>query len=199
MSISDERFPEDIAYGSTGGAVFSTSIVTNAGGYEKRNRQWETARAVYNVAHGIKTKAQLDVLIAFFRASKGRSRAFRFKDWSDYQAIGELIGTGNGVTAVFQLRKIYSNGSDTDVRFISKPVEGTVQIYLGSTLQSTGFTVNYATGIVTFVAPPAMGTVIRADFEFDVPVRFETDQLAARLDEDGLYSWGDIPLVEVRG
>jgi uncharacterized protein (TIGR02217 family) len=199
MTVSDQRFPEDIAYGSTGGPVFSTSIVTNAGGYEKRNRQWETARAFYNVAHGIKTKAQLDALIAFFRACKGRAQAFRFKDWSDYQAVGEVIGTGNGAITAFQLRKTYSNGTDTDIRFISKPVQGTVQLYLGGTLQSGGFTVNHATGIVTFSPPPPNGTIIRADFEFDVPVRFETDQLAARLDEEGLYSWGEIPLVEVRG
>jgi uncharacterized protein (TIGR02217 family) len=199
MSISDERFPDDIAYGSTGGPVFSTNIVTNSGGYEKRNQEWDAARSVYNVAHGIKTKTQLNTLIAFFRACKGRARAFRFKDWSDYQAVGEVIGSGNGSQTLFQLRKTYTNGTETDIRFIGKPVQGTVAIYFGATLQNSGFTVNYSTGMIGFTSPPANGTVIRADFEFDVPVRFETDQLAARLDDDDLYSWGNIPLVEVRG
>ncbi|MGE3713527.1 MAG: DUF2460 domain-containing protein, partial [Alphaproteobacteria bacterium] len=53
-------------------------------------------------------------------------------------------------------------------------------------------------GLLTFFSPPANGVVITADFEFDVPVRFDTDRLAATLDTYGTYSWGDIPLVEVR-
>jgi len=36
------------------------------------------------------------------------------------------------------------------------------------------------------------------DFEFDVPVRFDTDRLSAILDSYGVSSWNDIPLVEIR-
>jgi uncharacterized protein (TIGR02217 family) len=199
MTISEERFPDDIAYGSAGGPVFSTSIVTNAGGFEKRNSHWEVARGVYNVAHGVKNKAQLDALIAFFRARKGRAQAFRFKDWSDYGAVAQVIGGGNGTKTTFQLVKTYVSGSNTDTRIITKPVAGTVRIYLGNTLQTSGVNVNTTTGLITFTTPPANAVSVKADFEFDVPVRFETDQLAAQLDDYGLYSWGEIPLVEVRG
>jgi uncharacterized protein (TIGR02217 family) len=198
MTSSEARFPEDIAYGSAGGPVFSTSIVTNAGGYEKRGSHWQTARAVYNVAHGVKSKAQLDVLIAFFRARKGRAHAFRFKDWSDYQAVGQVIGVGNGTETSFQLVKTYVSGAEMDTRIITKPVAGTVAIYTSDTLQTSGVSIDIATGRVMFSSPPGNGIVIKADFEFDVPVRFETDQLVAQLDNDGLYSWSDIALVEVR-
>ena len=37
MTSSEERFSEDIAYGSAGETVFSTSIVNKAGGYESCN------------------------------------------------------------------------------------------------------------------------------------------------------------------
>ena len=52
--------------------------------------------------------------------------------------------------------------------------------------------------IVTFTPAPANLTVITADFEFDVPVRFDTDRLSARLDDYGVNSWNDIPLIEVK-
>lgn len=199
MTINENRFPDDISYGSSGGPAFSTTIVTNAGGFEKRNQNWQDARATYNVAHGIKTKEQLDALITFFRVHKGRLIPFRFKDWTDFQAVGEIIGTGNGVQTQFGLRKTYRNGGDSHIRFITKPIEETVTIYVNGAVQQNGYTVDYITGIIFFTQAPVTGAIIKADFEFDVPVRFETDHLSARLEDYGIYSWTDITLLEVKG
>ena len=136
-------------------------------------------------------------MIAFFRARKGRAHGFRFKDWSDYQASGELIGTGNGSATQFQLKKTYV--SDVSVsRDIKKIVAGSVKIYFGTVEQLSGWSVDLNMGVVTFATAPTTGTQIKADFEFDVPVRFDTDRLSARLDDYGVNSWSDIPLVEVR-
>ena len=41
----------------------------------------------------------------------------------------------------------------------------------------SGWTVDTTTGVVTFTAAPAGGVIVRAGFEFDVPVRFDTDKL----------------------
>lgn len=197
MGFVEVQFPTDISYGSSGGPEYATDIVASASGYEQRNIQWEQARARYNVAHGVKSKAQLDALIAFFRARKGRAIGFRFKDWTDYQAT-ETLGVGNGSTAQFQLIKTYVSGSGTETRSIKKPVGGTVQVYKNAALQTSGVTVDTATGMVTFAVAPANGQVISASFQFDVPVRFDTDKLSATLDAYGVHSWLDIPLVEVR-
>lgn len=198
MSFVEVRFPEDISYGSRGGPGYSTTITVTEGGYEKRNARWQQARGRYNVAHGVKTRTQLDALLAFFRARKGRAYGFRFKDWGDYAAIGQSIGVGNGSTTQFSLSKTYRSGGATDVRLITKPVAGTVKLYVNGTLQNTGVTVNHANGIVQFAAAPASGALLSVDFEFDVPVRFDTDTLSASLDAYGVHSWLDIPLVEVR-
>lgn len=96
MAFHEIRFPDDISYGSNGGPEFSTDIIITQGGFEQRNSNWANARAKYNVAHGVKTETQLAELIAFFRARKGRAHGFRFKDWTDYQITGQVIGTGNG-------------------------------------------------------------------------------------------------------
>ncbi|MCH2547065.1 MAG: DUF2460 domain-containing protein [Alphaproteobacteria bacterium] len=198
MSFVEIRFPEDIAYGSSGGPSYSTDVVMTNSGHEQRNINWEYARTRYDVAHGVKTQTQLDNLIAFFRARKGRAYGFRFKDWSDYEAIGQILATGDGATQNFQMVKHYISGGVDDVRVITKPVASSVKLYVDSVLQSTGFSVDDTMGDISFSVAPSAGAVISADFEFDVPVRFDTDSLSARLDNFGVYSWGNIPLVELR-
>lgn len=198
MSFVEIQFPADISYGSSGGPTFSTDVIEAFSGFEQRNINWSAARARYNVAHGVKTQSQLDELIAFFRARQGKAIGFRFKDWTDYQAVAQNIGTGNGSQTVFQLTKKYTS-SVTVTRVIKKPVNNsTLKIYLNAVLQSSGYTVNYTTGAVTFTTAPGSGVAVTADFEFDVPVRFDTDQLDAAIDDFGTRSWSDIPLVEVR-
>ena len=198
MAFIETRFPTDISFGSAGGPEYSTDIVITQGGHEQRNINWSAARARYNVAYGVRTQEQLGTLITFFRARKGRADGFRFKDWTDYQATAELIGTGNGSITQFQLVKSYVNGSVTDTRIITKPVSGSILIYKAGVLQTTGYSVSTTTGIVTFSTAPTAGVAITATFDFDVPVRFDTDRLSAALDSYGLSSINDIPLVEVR-
>lgn len=197
MAFHNVQFPADISYGSRGGPQYSTDIVITHSGHEQRNINWSAARARYNVAHGVKTQAQLDALIAFFRARKGKAHGFRFKDWTDYEAAATPIGTGNGSQAAFQLSKRYSSGGYQDVRVISKPVEGSVAVRVNGSVVGVS-SVNYETGMVTLAGAPASGAAITADFAFDVPVRFDTDQLSATLENYGVRSWLDIPLVEVR-
>ena len=105
-------FPPDIAYGAVGGPEYRTTVVVTASGREQRNSAWAQARGRWNVASGLKSRAQLAALIAFLRARKGRSYGFSFKDWTDYQATGQPLGTGNGATTSFQLVKRYPSGSE---------------------------------------------------------------------------------------
>lgn len=73
MTFHEVRFPDDIAYGATGGPEFATSVVATASGYEQRNINWSSARGRWDVTSGLKKQTQLDTLIAFFRARKGRA------------------------------------------------------------------------------------------------------------------------------
>ena len=198
MTFHEVQFPTDIAYGAQGGPQYSTSVVITASGFEQRNSLWATSRMAWNVATGLKKQAQLDTLIAFFRARKGRAYGFRFKDWSDYQATAQAIGTGDSVTHTFQLVKNYTSGPASEIRTIKKPVAGTVVVYLAGVMQSSGWSVDTTTGIVSFVTAPGTGVAVTADFQFDVPVRFDTDSLAARADSPGVFVWESIPIVELR-
>jgi uncharacterized protein (TIGR02217 family) len=197
-AFHEVQFPPKIAYGASGGPQFNTSIVTTQGGFEQRNVNWQKSRGRWDISTGIKVKADMDAAIAFFRARFGKAYGFRFKDWSDYQAVGQVIGTGNGVLTAFQLTKLYTSGSNSYSREIKKPVSGTVKIYLNAVLQVSGFTIDLTTGIITFAAAVGNTVVVSADFDFDVPARFDTDTLAVRQDGPGIYIWDAIPIVELR-
>ncbi len=197
MSFLEIRFPDDIAYGSTGGPGFRTEIVQTDSGAEYRNIRWGQARAEYNVAYGVRDADQLTSLIAMFRVVHGRAHGFRYKDWDDYQADGDLIGTGDNSEKNFQLIKSYTYGSYTVYRTVKKPVAGTTRIYLDGVEQLSGWSIVTTTGIVTFVSAPGVGVLITADFEFDVPVRFDIDRLSVNLDDYGLRSAMNVPLIEV--
>ena len=197
-SFAEVRFPPEISYGAIAGPEFSTTVITVRSGAEQRNRNWAAARLRFDASTGIKTRAQADAIIAFFRARGGRALGFRFKDWSDYRASAQVLGTGDGARDTFQLVKRYVSGAEEDIRLITKPVAGTTKISLNGTPQASGWSVDTATGLVTFTSAPANGAVITADFEFDVPARFDTDRLEFRLETHDLMVWEQIPIIEVR-
>jgi uncharacterized protein (TIGR02217 family) len=74
-----------------------------------------------------------------------------------------------------------------EVRTITKPVAGTVKVYLGSVEQLSSWSVDTTTGLVTFSMPPAPGVEVTADFEFDVPVLFDTDHMAVTIETYRLH------------
>lgn len=190
MFIESPRFPDNIGYGAVGGPEYSTDVVVMNSGYEARNQNWAQPLAKYDVSHGVKTQAELDTLVAFFRAAKGRANGFRFKDWTDYrvtegQGVFSYNNNGN-----LQMQKVYESGSNYDYRWISKPVAGTI------TLGGTGdYTIDYTTGEV-FVNSGDNPTGWIG--EFDVPVRFDTDSMRTVIEQYRIFSWGQIPIVEIR-
>ena len=161
------------------------------------------------MAYGIRRADDLAAVVAFFEARNGRLFGFRYKDWADYksslpsqaitatdQQIG--IGIGTGSLKTFQLSKRYTSGAQTWVRTIAKPVAGTVRVALGTVEQTSGWTLDASTGVVTFTSAPSNGVIVRAGFEYDVPVRFDTDMMDVTLDIERLGSITSIPLLEIR-
>jgi uncharacterized protein (TIGR02217 family) len=197
MAFDDVRFPTGISRGSTGGPERRTDVVMTASGREERNSRWAHSRRRYNAGIGVKSIADLHAVIDFFEARRGRLHAFRFKDHADFRAINQLIGTGDGVTASFQLVKTYGAISRPYVRTISAPAPGTVLVAINGA-PTMAFTLNAMTGVVTFNSAPAVGASITASCEFDVPVRFDVDGITVNLSHFEAGDIPEIPLVEVR-
>lgn len=203
------RFPLRVALGTSGGPVRRTDIVSLSNGRENRNRRWQDARRRYDAGSGVRSVEDLYAVLAFFEARAGQFYGFRFRDPVDHKscapgaAIGagdQVIGTGNGATAAFQLVKRYADAGGETVRLIEKPAAGTVVVSVaGSAVPPADFTVDPVLGTVTFKPGkiPASGT-IRAGFEFDVPVRFDTDRIDIDLAQFNAGRIPSIPLVEIK-
>jgi uncharacterized protein (TIGR02217 family) len=211
MAFHEIRFPVEIAFGATGGPERRTEIVTLGSGFEERNSPWADSRRRYNAGYGLRSLDDVHEVIAFFEARHGRLHGFRWKDRADWKscapgasvaASDQTIGAGDGARTEFALTKTYASGGAAYTRAIAKPVAGTVRIAVDGVekIAGTHFSVDAATGIVSFVdeAAPASGAAVTAGFEFDVPVRFDTDFLEINLAAFSAGSVPGIPIVEVR-
>jgi uncharacterized protein (TIGR02217 family) len=208
MAFHEVRFPERLSVGSTGGPQRRTEIVTLANGFEERNSNWADSRRRFDAGVGLSSLDDLQEIVAFFEARRGQLHAFRWKDWLDWKSCApseqpgaedQEIGIADGAGTVFQLVKRYESGGEVWTRQIRKPVAGTVSVALdGAELGEGEFAVDPATGAVTLSAAPLAGRRVTAGFEFDVPVRFDTDRIVASLSALDAGDIPSIPVVEVR-
>lgn len=204
-AFHDIRFPTDISLRSSGGPERLTRIVTLASGHEERNTPWASARRRYDAGYGLRSIDDIHAVIAFFEARMGRLHGFRWKDWTDFRScppsqtpspLDQHIGIGDGATLTFQLIKTYASGDAATAREITKPVVGTVTIALDGV--ATPHTLDAPTGRVTLATAPASGAQITAGFEFDTPIRFDTDRLDIDLSGFTAGAIPSIPLIEIR-
>jgi uncharacterized protein (TIGR02217 family) len=211
MSFHEVRFPTAISRGASGGPERRTDVVVLGSGHEERNSRWADSRRSFNAGYGVKSVDDLHAVIAFFEERRGRLYGFRWRDHSDWKScvpagtpapLDCVIGTGTGALARFQLAKTYGGAHAPWQRTITKPVAGTVKVAVAGVEKTAGthFAVNTATGVVTFLAGsiPAAGASVTAGFEFDVPVRFDTDKLEINLSGFQHGAIPSIPVVEVR-
>jgi uncharacterized protein (TIGR02217 family) len=152
----------------------------------------------------------MDPIVAFFHARNGRARGFRFKDWADYKAPAALTNgtqglmspaTGDGANAIFQLQKSYSSGGQTYLRKITKPIAVGLLAYKNGV--SAAYTLDTATGLLTFTSAPGAGVVVTWDGQFDVPARFDIDKLDIQTEivdanADAISQISQIPIMEIR-
>ncbi|MEP0519656.1 MAG: DUF2460 domain-containing protein [Hyphomicrobiales bacterium] len=211
ISFHETRFPIAISFGSTGGPERMTEIVTLGSGHEERNSRWADSRRRYDAGYGVRSLDDLHAVVDFFEERRAKLYGFRWRDFTDWKSCppsavpsagDQFIGTGDGATTDFQLIKTYGNADAPYERRIHKPVAGTLLLTVGGALQVLGthYAFDETTGLVSFLlsSVPQPGAIIRAGFEFDVPVRFDTDRLDINLTA---FSAGDIPsipLLEIR-
>ncbi len=209
MAFHEVRFPAALSFGSSGGPERRTEIVTLSNGYEERNTPWEASRRRYDAGLGLRSMDDIDMLIAFFEARRGRLHGFRWKDWGDWRscapsasiaATDQWIGSGDGARTAFPLRKHYSSGGESFVRDVVKPVGGTVRVAVDGVelIEGVEWTVDAATGLVIFATAPAAGTGVTAGYAFDVPVRFDTDLLNISYSAVAAGEIPSVPVVEIR-
>lgn len=210
MSFHEILFPVDISRGSQGGPERRTDVVVLGSGREERNTRWADSRRVYNAGYGVKSLDELHAVIEFFEERRGRLYGFRWRDHADWKSclpgstpspLDQVIGLGTGAQAGFQLIKTYGGAHAPYQREITKPILGSISVAVAGVVKSQqAFSVDYATGGIVFAGGhiPVSGAVVTAGFEFDVPVRFDSDKLEIDITGFKHGAIPSIPLVEVR-
>ncbi len=211
MSFHEIRFPTAISRGAHGGPERRTDVVVLGSGHEERNARWADSRRIYNAGYGVRSLDELHAVIAFFEERRGRLHGFRWRDHADWKscapersptATDQALGFGSAVRTTFQLTKRYGSAFAPWDRTIKKPLAGTVLVAVAGLLkvEGVGWDLNPLSGLVTFRAghvPPA-GTLVTAGYEFDTPVRFDTDKLEINLQGFRHGAIPSIPIIEVR-
>lgn len=220
--------PRTIADGSTFGPSYSTDIVNKSGSGEQRNINWEYPKCQGTINMASLIDQDFQQLLIFFHCRRGQAYGFRFYDYSDHTGTFELLGFGDGGTTNFQLIKNYIQPEIDvcTKRKILKPIAGTTRIFFKAftaaevaaftwqkqadirTVFSAGipdgseqqlnWSIDTTTGIVTFNSAPASNVAIIASYQFEVPVRFATDDMPANWHLVDAEQWGNIPIIELK-
>ncbi len=198
----DVRFPMRLALGATGGPERRTEVLTLASGKEVRNSIWARSRRRWDIGGAISDLAGLHELISFFEARHGRLFGFRFRDPMDHSSAApgvdispedQVLGQGDDVMTRFALQKDYGG----TLRVISKPIAPSLRVALDGVELSAGWAYDQNTSEIVFDVPPEIGAMVTAGYEFDCPVRFESDQLTAVIEAFGAGRVASVGLVEL--
>ena len=204
----DVRFPLAVAFGATGGPERRTEIVTLGSGREERNQRWAMSRRRYDAGTGVRHRDDLQAVVDFFEERRGRLYGFRYRDPLDHKSCAptdspsqadQLLGVGDGTQVSFQLIKRYGDTFAPYDRPIVLPVDGTVLVSVAGVAMVEGSDFSLDQGVVTFEpgSVPQVGEAVRAGFQFDVPVRFDTDRLEVSLSRFEAGTIPTIPIVEI--
>jgi len=205
----DVRFPTSVSFGATGGPERINEIVLLTSGVEHRNARVSRSRRRYDAGTGVRSLADLQEIVDFFEARRGSLQSFRFRDPFDRKssageaavsALDQNLGLGDGSRLRFPLVKVYGEGADAYRRVIVCPVASTLKVAIDGVDVALGnVAFDASTSEIAFVPGygPGSGQAVTAGFEFDVQVRFDTDQLSLSLAAFRAGQIPSIPLVEV--
>lgn len=194
--LESPRFPGKPSFGFISAPRYSVNVVSMSSGIELRTGLWLRPLYRYTVTVGPRAQADIEAVVAFWHAVGGKLCGFRLFDYADNKSCS-LAGTPSrtdqplvsvaGSTTIFQMVKRYSAGAQSLDRNIVKPVSGTILIARDGTLQTSGFTTDYTTGVVTFGSSQA-GHTLTWGGSFDVPVRFDNDELPVVIEDRQVHS-----------
>lgn len=117
--------------------------------------------------------AELRTLIGFLLSLQGQFTPFLYSDPSDNTIAGQVIGIGDGTTAVFQLVRTMTGGAGLPL--FTEPIlapNNVTAVYLSRgpeppQPQAKGaWSVDPTTGLLTFNTAPPSGQQITADFTY---------------------------------
>jgi len=173
LAISEALNFAPLISDTTGGNQWATTRIEQDNGFVHLTQNWDNARWKGTLGGRQLFKEDFLYLKDFYLSRRGQIQGFRYKNWSDFYRESQLVGTTTGGPQQIQLR--------TDEKIVTKPVSGTVFYKLGDSNwipanNPPTSTIDLTTGIITTdTLSVGAGQPITAKFEFDIPVRFNSD------------------------
>lgn len=197
MILPDVELQVCPAFGWQGGPEFETLVKRLRSGHERRRPLWGTVKHRYALPfQNISDGAYLSDLKSVYLAAMGQAHSFLVKDYSDFEAEGQVFGTGDGAEVAFDLLKTYAVGAASYSRRILFPVDATFYVN-GAPAAATFDPVSRR---VVFDTAPEDQAVMSWSGEFRVLVRFASDSFPMTIDSrmaDGYAMNGSVELMEV--
>lgn len=169
--------------------------------HERRNKRGDLMQHTYTLPfQNIRDEEYLEEIKNAYMALGGPLHSFLVKDYWDFEAVNTSLGVAPSGSTPIQLQKVYTFGTATYARPITKPVVSGAVIRQAGTPKDG--TLNPLTGMFTPSTAWTPGEALTADFEFRVPVRFSDFTLVPSIDSrstEGFAMNGSCSLIEVFG
>lgn len=177
----EARLLDCVAYGTVYARRYATQEALLRSGLVRRNASRNSSLRRYIINFQNLNLDDHEEVISAFEVCDGAAIGFRIKDWADYTATLESLGNTPGANQTpVQLIKTYTFGATTKTRTITKPTSGSVVVYSNGVAKAG--TYSTSTGLFTPTTNWTAGHALTWSGEFDVPVRFASDDLAFSYD-----------------
>lgn len=185
LPFIEDRLSVEIGYGSSFSEAYSVDRHYDAGGntYGRLIDPRPKCRCEL-IFQNRSFKFTLRQVIDLFHRSGGTFGGFRVKNYLDY-STNEYVKPPTAfdqhlrktaTPGVYQITRWFGQPVETSTRrLIKKPVPGSVKIGINGVELTSGWSVDNATGLVTFSVLPLESDVLTAGCYYDIPMQFETD------------------------
>jgi uncharacterized protein (TIGR02217 family) len=190
-NFHDILLPDFIAIHLKGGPNFATSIASSMSGREIRISDREYSIQRYNLSGARLSFEQFNIFNCFFRNRKGKNYSFRAKDYADFQLNNQMLRNQGATTRHVEIFKIYEDNIGGYFRRITTLCPSTIMLNIA--VQD----IDYINGIITLNRPLAPEENLIINAEFDVAVRFCSDEFKYSFCQDGSVLIDELELQEV--
>jgi len=191
MQYHDVLLPDFLTIHLKGGPVFSTSTASTVSGREIRIYERQNAIQKYSLVGCRLSHDEFKKFNSFFRSRLGCAYAFRIRDHADFKIENQVIATADGSSKEFEIYKSYEDDACSYRRKIPAIREDSIDANF--IIEN----IDRMNGIIHVRDLIASGSKLVLSAEFDVWVRFASDEFRYSSTSDGSILIEDLGLVEV--
>lgn len=200
-------FPEQISSGSVCNSDIRIDVAESSSGAEYRNARWSRPKKSWSINTGISSVKDFQDVRATFFECKGGLNPFAFKDPTEYTTNAEdpsnpieyttsyddqVFASGDGKTVTFQLTRVFQNVTIP----VYYPKSGTISVGINGEEISSGYSIDFTSGQITFTVAPSSGSTLSWGGEFYTKARFSNGHISFTYN-DSLNGEGNFEVIEV--